>query len=111
MIAAFAMVVLVGGHGIGPVGLMLFLGWRGWMLPNLVGWLAIALLIGGLVARDPEAGLDLRRISGTCFGIAWLLFAAQSEYFGITLLTSLPFLACLIGWAVAVWPRKDAPIQ
>lgn len=57
MMAAFAMVLLVGGYGMGPIGMMLFLGWQGWTLPNL------------------------------------------------------PFLACLIGWVVAVWPGKDAPIQ
>jgi hypothetical protein len=75
----------------------------------LVGWLAIALIISGLAVRDAKQGLELRQGGGVVLAIAWITFALQSEYFGVTLLTSIPFLGCLVGWAIAVWPdgRSD----
>jgi hypothetical protein len=109
LLVAFSAVFLLGGHGAGPIGMLLFLGWRGWPLQMLVGWLAIALIISGLAVRDAKQGLELRQGGGVVLAIAWITFALQSEYFGVTLLTSIPFLGCLVGWAIAVWPdgRSD----
>lgn len=44
-ILAFLKIILAAGHGIGPIGLLLFFGtMEAWGLPKILGWLGVAVI-------------------------------------------------------------------
>ena len=117
LIATFALVVMVAGHGAAPLGYLLVVGWGAWRGPNLVACVAVAMLACGLVASRRPVGQGLLRLGGLASVASWVLFIRRSELLPLTLATSLPCLACLIAWARQLrpgppggrWPVGAAP--
>ncbi len=96
-VALFCSTLLMAGHGIGPVALLLVLGWESWFWPVLVGWFGIANLmasgyrIGGPPTLRPLLGL----IGAASLLVSFLLFIRLSEIWGNSV-WGLPFLVALV---------------
>ena len=100
LIAAFALVMIVAGHGVAAVGYLLVWGWGAWTAPDLLAWITVALLASGsLVAPGRPVGQDLLRLGGLASVASWVRFIRRSELLLLTLVSSLPYLACLAAWA------------
>jgi hypothetical protein len=104
LIATFALVVIVAGHGAAPLGYLLVWGWDAWTAPDLLAWVAIVLLArGGLSAPGRPVGRGLLRLGGLASVASWVLFVRRSELLPLTLASSLPYLACL---AAGAWQLR-----
>ena len=100
LLSTFAATILFGGHGFGPLGLLLALGWDEWTIPVILGWSGIGVVIAGKLTTGVLGARLLRLGTLTCT-VAWTTFVWRSEILPFTLLTSLPFLAS----AVVAWQR------
>jgi len=109
LIATFALVVIVAGHGAGPLGYLMVFGWGAWTAAVLLAWVAVALLASGsLVAVGSwRVGAGLLRLGGLASVASWVVFVRGSELLPFTLATSLPYFACLV--ALARQLRPAAP--
>ena len=101
VIATFMASVVAAGHGVGPIGLLLVMGWKHWLPHVILGWLAVFVLGVGSVTGAHSS--TLLRAGSVLVLLAWVLFQSRSEAFLVSLLFSLPFLACLGGFGVLVW--------
>ena len=106
LIAAFAVALVAAGHGLGPIGLLLVLGWGYWTAPVVVGWAAILLLVVGR-AGSSSTGSILHRLGGILSLASWALFLSMAEVPSVTMVTSIPYLALLAVWAARVWMRME----
>ena len=100
LVAAFAISLVAAGHGVAPIGLILFLGWgrdSPWLAANLLSSSGLVLLLASSLTRR-VAIKSLARLGGGLLGSAWLLFLWQAEARVVNLVTSLPFLALLAVW-------------
>jgi hypothetical protein len=93
VLVAFGVVLIGAGHGVAPIGLLLFLGHAEvWYPPMALGWLGIAIL--GIAALAPwrfvHASLSVLGL--LALAASWILFISQSEVIPITLALSLPFI-------------------
>jgi hypothetical protein len=115
LIATFALVVIVAGHGVAPLGYLMVWGWGAWTAPDLLAWVAMALLAnGGLVAPGRPVGHGLLWLGGLASIASWILFIRRSELLPLTLASSLPYLACLAAWAWQIrpgWPVDASPVR
>lgn len=88
-------VMIFAGHGVGPVGLLL---WAGsapeYMLPMAAGWLGITALVLSVVL-PPRYRRAAAWISAALISVSWLAFLAVSEWKLATFATSIPLLAAL----------------
>jgi len=97
VVLAFGIVLIGAGHGVAPIGLILFLGdAEEWVLPMIVGWVAIGLLVLPVLA--PRLGLHvaLVQLGLLALAAAWMLFLSVSEAWGFSLAFSIPFLGAMI---------------
>ena len=105
LIETFALVVIVAGHGAAPLGYLMVRGWSAWTAPDLLAWVAVALLASGsLVAPGRPVGHGLLWLGGLVSIASWVLFIRRSELLPLTLASSLPYLACLAAWAWQIRP-------
>lgn len=86
--------LVVAGHGVGPVGLLLVLGWEAWAMPVILGWLGMMLLVGGKVFGNSKI---LSQIGAVSILVSWALILSESEPL-INLISSIPFFICLLFW-------------
>ena len=94
LVASFAIVMVAGGHGAGPVGLLLVLGsFSAWGLHMTLGWVGVLLTLAALFCSRTRSHIELAWNGLVGLAAAWLLFLTASEDRGFTFLFSLPFLA------------------
>jgi hypothetical protein len=97
LLATFGSCLIAANHGIGPIALLLVLGWNNeWLLPVMTGWVAIGLLIAGQLAASSSRVLPIA--GAVLLGASWLCFLRGSERWPDTVLFSLPFLGALALW-------------
>lgn len=111
VVLAFGMVLIGAGHGVAPIGLILFLGdAEEWVLPMTVGWTAIGLL--ALAVLVPRLGLHVAcvQLGLLTLAAAWMLFLSLSEILPISFLFSIPFLAAMVArlWFLTAEIRRAA---
>jgi len=109
VVLTFGVVLIGAGHGVAPIGLILFLGEaEEWVLPMTVGWSAIGLL--ALPALVPRLGLHVAcvQLGLVTLAVAWMLFLSVSEARAFSLAFSLPFLGASIArvWFLTVETRR-----
>lgn len=102
LVSTFALALVAGGHGVAPVGLFLFLGWKALPVPVALGWLAILTLVVGAWLESSLAPA-LAAAGAVLALLAWALFQASSDEPLAGALFSAPFLGCLGIYAVHLW--------
>lgn len=99
ILLAYGFVQIAASHGIGPVWLLLPMGWlEVWGHAQLPGWIGVFLLIRVLFAPE-SAYRSFRGWGATLLGGSLWLFAMKSESLTLTLATAVPFHFV---WAYAV---------
>lgn len=98
LVLAHGLIVIVAGHGIGPVALLMVLGSpSAWLSSQLLGWMGAAVLLPALLVRSAPALVSLR-----CWGAGLLLlsaaFISHSEAAILSALTALPLLGLWLYW-------------
>ena len=107
LVLTFAATLIAAGHGVGPIGLLLALGWEHWFTPVLLGWSSIVVLLAGKIIRG-RLSQELLRAGGVLSLVSWVLFSLRAEVLVITLASSLPYLACLAMWFQRTWRTQGA---
>jgi hypothetical protein len=98
VILAFSCVMIVAGHGLGPIGFVMFAGSaKDWGIPMTIGWTGIALLaISALVPRSWLYGcLALSGLS--MIVISWSVFVSLSVSMSYSMVFSIPLFCALTG--------------
>ncbi len=114
--ASFGIIMLAGGHGVGPVGLLLFLGAAPEWIPGMVfGWLALTLEFLAFRWVGKKKWKIAAALAIGSFVVSAALFVVLSDtlhYFGLFFACSmLPFAVATIFRVVQVISRKEAPNQ
>ena len=73
LIATFSICMIAAGHGVGPIGLLLVLGWPAWAAPGVAGWLGIVALVIGR-ARGGDSGVRLLCAGVVLVALSWGTF-------------------------------------
>jgi DNA-directed RNA polymerase subunit RPC12/RpoP len=116
MIGGFSIVIIGGGCGIAPLGLLyaaaltfdVSYGDEAWAVwPVALGWLG--LLVAGFAWAWPSPGgrRTSLALAGVLLGVVWAYFLKKSELQGFTAVTAIPFFLALArtGWVLAFdWP-------
>jgi hypothetical protein len=93
VVAAYGIIMFVGIHGAGPVGLLLVLGWKShFFIAVLSGWVGIVSLVMGLAPRRSRHSALLFVLSIVAFFVSWAGILLKSEEIFMTLLSSIPFV-------------------
>ena len=107
----FASVLIGAGHGVGPIGLLLFGDVEAWGVPMAAGWAGLAALVAAALAPPRVLyGLLVSGGLGLLF-LSWGLFVAESaSVFASVVYFSIPFLAAAAGRLIylAVQVRRAA---
>ncbi|HVU17232.1 MAG TPA: hypothetical protein VHD32_09905 [Candidatus Didemnitutus sp.] len=115
LVAAFSIIMLAGGHGFGPVGLLLFLGAAPEWVPGMVfGWLAVLLEILAFCSIGKKRWKPVAAVALGSFVISAALFVFFSEtlrYFDLFGRYLLPFVAVAVARFVQIVLRKEKPNQ
>ena len=107
LLLLYGLVMVAAGHGMGPVGLLMVMGWpQVWGPAQLPGWIGILLLLRALFVQDATYR-SLRGWGASLLGGSLWLFAWLSEVPVLTLTTAIPFH---FAWAYAVseWLRQGS---
>ena len=91
VVGAFLSALIAAGHGVGPIGLLLVLGWDYWRGPVILGWAAIVVLVVGSLTPGPRAWA-ITLVGAICTAMSWCAFAVHSEALPATIIYSLPYL-------------------
>ena len=110
LVAAFAVVIVAAGHGVGPVGLLLVLGsFSAWGLHMVIGWVGVLLTLAALFCSRVRLHVGLA-VGGLVFlAVAWVLFLTASEDPGLTLMTATPFLVLSAVRGFQLWKLSTGP--
>ena len=104
-IGTFLISQVAAGHGVGPVAMLLVLGWQYWTAAVLTGWTGISLLVASKLVGTSVAVADF----GALLILAsWALFLWQAEVRRINLVTSIPFFAAVLFWTARLGRNQRA---
>ncbi len=97
LVLAFSMCVIAAGHGAGPIGLLLALGWNDeWLFQVIAGWVGVATLVFGRALSEHRTWI--MHAGAVLSVISWVLFVWKSELKTFSLVSSLPYLATMALW-------------
>jgi hypothetical protein len=96
VVLAFGCVLIGAGHGVAPIGLLMFLGSpQAWGLPMAVGWAGIGLLVASVLVPLRGHYLPLALGGLGTLVATWWLFITPTRDWWFSLIFSVPFLALL----------------
>ena len=109
LIVSYMLCIIVAGHGIAPLGLLLFLGGLdSWFIAGkIIGWIGIACLLLATYRLKPKSmgQLTLQLVSAVLLYASWLDIARRTDNesgsFLTTLVFSIPFQVVIL--VVVVW--------
>ena len=101
LVLSYVGVIVVAGHGLGPVALILVAGRAPEYIPIMVlGWAGILALLAAIVRSRDGSARRLLVLAAGLLGLSWLGVVWVSQLRAFTLATSVPFLV-LAGWVLA----------
>ena len=109
LIVSYMLCIIVAGHGIAPLGLLLFLGdFSSWFIAGkIIGWIGIVCLLLATFRLPPKSirQLALQLVSAVLLYASWLDVARhtdnESGSFFTTFLFSIPFQIVFL--VVVIW--------
>jgi hypothetical protein len=106
VVGAFLTSIVVAGHGMGPIGLLLVLGWEAWLLPVLTGWATlIVLTIGCLSTGTRSRGLIA--VGAVLTIVAWLACVRQADAVAETIRWSSHYLIAVVTFLVRLAVARE----
>ena len=99
LVLAHGLIVIIAGHGIGPVALLMVFGSASaWQSGQLLGWLGAVVLLPALLVRSERAQVSLRVWGAGLLLLSAAAFIAHSESRVVSSLTALPLLGLWLYW-------------
>lgn len=90
-LGSFAIVFVVAGHGVAPLGLILVTGkFSVWGFHLTLGWVAVLLTCVAMFCSGARRHFIFAACGLACVAVSWALFVTITESNGITLVTSIP---------------------
>jgi hypothetical protein len=100
LLLSYGIVMLFGGHGFAPLGLVLAMPDSEFLAIAISGWAGVALLAASVFVPRPDIFRALFIAAIAFLAMSIVLGAWWSEIAPLTLVTALPFLALSSRWIV-----------
>lgn len=108
LVVVFAFTPLAGGHGVAPLGLLLFLGFEHFLVPTVLGWLGVlALAASPWIPSSPARALAL--VGANLLFATLILAQVRTDYPLLAALLSLPFLAAFTFYGIHLLRIRALP--
>jgi hypothetical protein len=105
LVLAHGLIVIIAGHGIGPIALLMVFGSASaWLSGQLLGWLGAILLLPALLVRSEPAQVSLRVWGAGLLLLSAAAFIAHSEARVVSSLTAQALMA------IALQPTREAAV-
>lgn len=95
VIGTFVTSFVAAGHGVGPIGLLLVIGWGYWTPVLVLAWTSIVALFAGCLFYGRNAR-GFIFVGATLASVAWIAFLFMSDSALSTVVFSSHFLVAII---------------